>query len=275
MTARHWCVTSFCLDDAIIPEPTEDNYVRYAIGQHEISPETGRRHIQAYIEFNRPVRIPHVQRVFGDRTAHCESRRGTRESARDYCRKPESRVPDTTPTETGTWNECGSGSRTDLNVVRDLIRAGASVLEIADAHFTPWVRYHRAFDRYRLELRSHDLRDLGIIVYWGPSGTGKSYKAYHENPGAYWKPQGEWWDGYAGQPTVIIDDFYGWIKYSMMLRICDKYPLHVEFKGGTVPAVWTKLIITSNRHPRDWYENVADKQPLLRRITEIIEFTSS
>jgi len=273
MTARHWLVTSFIPDEAVIPEPTEENYVRYAIGQQEICPETNRRHIQAYIEFNRPVRLPHVQRVLGDTTAHCEPRRGSRNEARDYCRKPQSRVPSTTPTETGVWNECAAGARTDLNGIRDLIRAGASVLEIADAHFTPWVRYHRAFDRYRLELRSHDLRAVAIHVYWGPSQTGKSHKAYHENPGAYWKPQGDWWDGYTGQSTVIMDDFYGWIKYSMMLRVCDQYPLHMEFKCGTVPAKWTKIIITSNQHPTDWYPNVADKTPLLRRMTSITEFT--
>lgn len=273
MTARSYLVTSFALDGFVLPSPSEENAVRYAIAQRECCPDTQRTHIQAYVEFHRPVRLTHVQRVLGDPTAHCEPRRGSRDQARDYCRKLETRVADTQPQEVGHWKAGGTGSRNDLYEIRDLIISGSSPLELADHNFTAWVRYHRAFDRYRLELRSSDLRSVDVFVYYGESGTGKSFRAYTENPGAYWKPQGDWWDGYAGESTVVIDDFYGWIKYSMMLRVCDKYPLHVECKGGTIPANWTKIIITSNKHPRDWYENILDKAPMLRRMTLIEEFT--
>lgn len=41
----------------------------------------------------------------------------------------------------------------------------------------------------------------------------------------YYKPRGELWDGYHQQPSVIIDDFYGWLKYDELLKISDRYLL--------------------------------------------------
>ncbi|KAL0152209.1 hypothetical protein M9458_051932 [Cirrhinus mrigala] len=46
-----------------------------------------------------------------------------------------------------------------------------------------------------------------------------------------------WWDGYDGQDNVIIDDFYGWIAYDELLRVCDRYPCKVPVKGAFVEFV--------------------------------------
>jgi len=45
-----------------------------------------------------------------------------------------------------------------------------------------------------------------------------------------------WWDGYCGQKAVIIDDFYGWIKYGHFLRVLDGYKIRLEVKG-VLPAL--------------------------------------
>jgi len=62
-----------------------------------------------------------------------------------------------------------------------------------------------------------------------------------------------WWDGYGGQRDVIIDDFYGGLRFSFMLQLLDRYPLRLQTKGGSVVLLATRFVITSNKHPSDWY----------------------
>jgi len=58
--------------------------LKYAVGQIERSPETGNLHIQAYTEWSTSKRRKEVAKVF---PAHLEFRKGSRDDARDYCRK--------------------------------------------------------------------------------------------------------------------------------------------------------------------------------------------
>ena len=75
-------------------------------------------------------------------------------------------------------------------------------------------------------------------------------------PDAFWKaPESKWWDGYSGQETVVLDDFK---DYAMPLvelqRLLDWYPLWVEVKGGSVPMMAKRYVLTSNTSPDDWYQ---------------------
>jgi hypothetical protein len=69
--------------------------------------------------------------------------------------------------------------------------------------------------------------------------------------------------------VVIIDEFYGWLPYDLLLRLCDRYPLLLETKGGQVQCSANTVIITSNLNPSQWYKNVYHKA-LYRRITTIL-----
>lgn len=80
-----------------------------------------------------------------------------------------------------------------------------------------------------------------------------------------------WFDGYEGEETLIIDDFYGWCPHSMLLRVLDRYPFRCPVKGGFTWGLWKNVIITSNKHPKDWYEKFdwRDDEALRRRIHAI------
>lgn len=97
--------------------------------------------------------------------------------------------------------------------------------------------------------------DRAAFAYWGPSGTGKSRRAWAEaGVQAYPKdPRTKWWDGYTGQEHVVIDEFRGGIDIAHLLRWLDRYPVLVETKGGSVPLRATTFWITSNLSPEQWY----------------------
>jgi len=208
-----------------------------------------------------------VKRILGDPAAHLEARKGSAIEASEYCQKDESRKAGTLPVELGDRSTVTQGSRQDLLAVKNLLDKGASELEIADQEFPTWARNFRAIERYKrlqLEVRSWKT-DLFIIC--GETGTGKSRICSETYPNAYWKPRGNWWDGYDQHETVIIDDFYGWLPWDLLLRLTDRYPLTVETKGGSVQFVAKAIVITSNKPPNQWYKDEIDKAPLKRRTT--------
>ena len=117
-----------------------------------------------------------------------------------------------------------------------------------------------------------------VTVIWGETGVGKSKWAFDKFGGeAYWKPpNSKWWDGYEGQSVAIIDEFYGWLSWTEILRLCDRYPCQVETKGGSVQFVSKTLVFLSNLHPLQWYNNPKCQYPTLaRRIENLAQMRES
>lgn len=104
---------------------------RFTIAQVEIAPDTGAPHIQGYSEFKQPLRWSSLQRSFACfENVHGEARRGSREAARDYCSKEESRVHG--PISIGEWEAGGQGKRSDLREYVAAVAAGLSDAELAE-----------------------------------------------------------------------------------------------------------------------------------------------
>lgn len=133
---------------------------------------------------------------------------------------------------------------------------GSSELSLADEDFSTWARNFRALERYRRLCTKPRNEECNVIVIQGPTGTGKSRYAMDTYPGAYWKQRGNWWDGYSSEEVVIIDEFYGWLPFDTLLRLCDRYPLLVESKGGQLQFVATTIVFTTNQVPEKWYKNM-------------------
>jgi len=85
----------------------------------------------------------------------------------------------------------------------------------------------------------------------------------------YYKTRGDWWDGYKQHKAVIIDDFYGWLKYDELLKITDRYPYQVPIKGGFENFTSEHIYITSNIDVDRWYKfKEYDSAALKRRMTQ-------
>lgn len=276
---RAWCWTLFVEDEKDYSGLLSDqDGLRYAVWQLEMSPSTQRLHLQGYAEFKSPTRISTLKRLLGE-SVHCEARKGTRDQAIQYCRKDESRVLG--PWSVGCYDSVQQGKRTDLDRVADRILSGDSLYDVIEDHPVQYIRYRRGIEAlvaHRMQRRADEWREVTVCVYWGDTGTGKTRKAIDENASRFILDQGDrvWFDGYNGQDTLIIDDFYGWIKFGFLLRILDGHPLRLEIKGGHTYAFWRKVVITSNKPWDEWYSNIseAQKAALKRRISERIHFTN-
>jgi len=77
---------------------------------------------------------------------------------------------------------------------------------------------------------------------------------------------------------VLIDDFSGaasHIRLQNLLRITDRYPMSVPVKGGFVNWAAQRIYITTNIHPRAWYDwSTREEQytALVRRFTTVVYF---
>lgn len=284
--SKYWVFTEFIDDfetstECFLQQLTDEHKLQYCVYQREICPTTNREHFQGYIECAVRKRLTWLKRNVSY-TAHFERMRGTRRQARDYCMKKETRKPDCEPVELGIWNAPQPGKRTDLDAVKEKLDSGLTLAEIAvqDDTFAPCVRNFKGLEWYmkvtqlKGKPRTGD-EPIEVLVYFGKPGSGKTWLAKQSYPDAFWMPsQSKWWDGYQGESTVIFDEFnHGWFPWDTFMRIIDRYPMKVEYKGGVIDLCARRFVLTTNTHPRLWYKNMGDKfAALARRIHKVLVF---
>ena len=132
------------------------------------------------------------------------------------------------------------------------------------------IRYHKGITFVRSNRKEPRDWEMINICLIGISGSGKTTLAHSlNNTSVYYKPDGEWWDNYDSEHTVILDDFYGGLKFSFLLKLLDSKPLLVPYKGGFHQFTSKVIIITSNQPPEKWYsfDSYEQKLPsLMRRL---------
>lgn len=269
---RHYVITSFR------DEPPQFNSTlhRYLIYQREKCPETGRLHWQGYVELKKPGRVRGTVASLGGE-CHLDARKGTRDEARDYCRKEESRVSD--PVEHGEWIE-GQGARSDVHELVLGLKSGKRDRDLLEEFPGLFLRYARGLDRIRAivdQERGERFRSVHVTVYWGTTGVGKTKRVFDEHGfSSCFKiaaDQLQWWDGYGGHDVILIDEFSrGCCGITRLLSILDGYPYRLPVKGGHTWAAYTKVYITSNQHWLEWFENLSEEhqEALERRLTDVV-----
>jgi len=234
----------------------------YMIFGFEICPDTAKKHLQGYHYYKNARAYPNKKwRDLTGGDGRDFISRGSPMQNYVYCSK------------LNDFWEFGDlpkqGERTDWELTRAHLQAGGDIATAIEAQpqLLPSIR---ALERFQqISLRPLQ-RDVTVIVLVGDAGTGKSRWAYEHYPELYSKPEGQWYDGYTGQKTLLLDDYYGDLPYSHLLKVLDRYALLVPIKGGYLYAQWDTVIITSNRLPETWYvQGYTDA--LSRRINLLVK----
>lgn len=111
-SVRRWCLTENCLPLLLVHGLQEEGLpdgVKYFIGQLEKAPDTGKLHLQGYVELAQAKRLPWLKENLS-RTAHWEAAKGSQDENRAYCSKDQTR-------QDGPWEfgvPAAQGKRTDL-----------------------------------------------------------------------------------------------------------------------------------------------------------------
>lgn len=242
----------------------------YIVWGYEVG-ESGTPHMQGYCELETQQYFTRVKEWIP--TAHIEPRRGTQTQAIKYCKKD------------GLWVEYGvpkqQGRRTDLNELMTDIKNKTPTIDIMELHPELYAKNMRFCEKYATLVEreeTKEFRTVSTTVLWSEEGgVGKTRTAREYDKNIFTvNPEDTFpFDGYAGEKTILIDDFEGQgIMYKHLLKILDGHQLRVNVKGGHRYAQWNKVFITANKPPERWYHH-GMTQPLARRLTEIVQLTSS
>lgn len=157
-----------------------------------------------------------------------------------------------------------------------MIDEGKTELDISEESFGTYVKYFKGIReamKLREPVRDYDT-EFTIII--GPPGVGKTTYAMESWPEAYWKSHDQWWDFYDGHSVVVLDEYKGYLPYSLLCRMHDPSPLIVGNKGSTKQFLASSVVIISNYMPWEWYDYEGlhlNKEALFRRCDWIIFYT--
>lgn len=235
---------------------------RYLVYGRETG-ESGTPHLQGYIIFESTKRLSALKKIH--QQAHWEIAKGNSQQASDYCKKDGDYV------EQGVLSQ--QGKRTDLEKACDMIKEGQSLQTVAEECPSTFVKFGRGLRDFKL-LMDKPYKPDGLRGEWyvGAPGTGKSLKARTDNPNAYLKNQNKWFDGYAGEKVIILDDLDTNALGHHLKIWSDRYPCTGETKGGTVNLQHDKIIVTSNYSIEALWPEDIEMQKAIRRRFKVTYF---
>lgn len=261
---KNWCFTVNNYDDMdqIMFKELSCTYMVYG---REIG-ESGTPHLQGFVVMSSNKRLNAMKQICPK--AHWELAKGAADQNRVYCTKDGDYI------ETGTipinakrkgemeierWELALTAAKSgDLDSVPAdiLIRNYGNLLKIKAAH------------QVAPTALSGELINTWM---WGPPGSGKTSRAFSENPLSFLKGLNKWWDGYVDQKTVIVDDMDPFHKsLAQEFKVwAHHYPFPAEIKGGSMCIRPEKIVVTSNYRIDEIWDDEITREAMHRRFVEI------
>lgn len=213
----------------------------------------GTLHYQMYIEAKRAVSMLQVKKLLP--LAHIEWAQRPPADCIAYCSKEDTRVsgPHTVGLlkgQQGKRNDLSEFAKAVLDPKKDLRAVVAAQPEMV-------LKYGAGFQKL-CSMRPCVQRTTPrrIVIMVGPTGCGKTMNAIAiGGEDWHWKTaDGNWFDGYCGQKTVIIDEITACdFSLSLFLQLIDRYVFRVAVKGGFTEWNPDTVVMTSNVVPTEWF----------------------
>lgn len=233
----------------------------YLIHGNEVAPTTGALHVDGYYEMPTgrkfETELKKFAKTFGVGWGDLQSARGTAGENFDYSTK-----------EARGGVEKGvavvNGQSKNLSQYKEELRLGSiTVDEIVMTDPMAYHTYGRTLTKIEdIAMRQRFRTEMTTgIWYWGPTGVGKSVKAYYDyKPDTHytWKLSDKGWqDDYTQQETVVINDFRGEGGYNHLLNLMDWTPGVAVSRRSRPPLPFTSkhIIITSSLPPDKVFHN--------------------
>lgn len=265
---KNWAFTIWSCTDQDIQWAT-NLICGYIIVTKEFGENKDKPHLQGFVQFQSNHRLASLKKSHP--TAHWEHCNGGADAAANYVQKVDSEL--ITCRGVLRTRAVMAQERKDL---WESSRASAAKGDFDGIDDELAVRYYGNFKRIRFDniCTKEALDEIDNVWLWGPTGMGKSRWA-HNIPNAYVKVKGRWWCNYDGEEIVVIDELSPRDKNEVdQLKVwADHYPFPCEVKGGMMKSIRPKrIIVTSNFHPENIWDDVRDLKPIERRF-KIVEIT--
>lgn len=254
--------------------------------QEERCPTSKRLHLQGYVELARDRELSWLKKhVSQGACFRRKIRNSTRYQAYAYTQKEATRVQG--PWCIGTAPNEGdkAGMRTDLVAFRDALFEGKSARSLWRTMPAMMARYPRMFASITALARPRRQTELEVYLIYGDTGSGKTHTVYAdwEDNDEFWRwpvpNTAVWFDGYDRHELCLLDDFAGRsskMSLVMLLQVLDKWPVLLPVKQSHCWWMPNKIALTTNIHPRDWYDWSKRKNQymaLKRRIHVVYDYT--
>lgn len=261
--SRGWCITLNNWTEDELKNVWVDKAVYQIIGK-EVG-EEGTPHLQGYVYLKDAKTLASMKRLVGAR-CHLEIAAGNAGQNREYCSKD------------GDYEERGKcpkqGKRVDLEKLAQMtLSEGLDAVRVA--HPGQYIQWNKGLKALAYDSIPKRTKKPRVVWLWGKAGTGKTREAVGEDYSrVYIKSIPRWWDGYRGEPRVVMDDvapgLWKETEYRDFLMSIDRYPYLGEVKCGTVSVPCDEIYITCEHPPAYfWSGNKLDQ--VTRRLDEVRE----
>jgi len=264
--ARHWVFTVNCVTERTAHDlKLLERQAEHWSWQLEQAPSTGHLHYQGFISFAAQLRFSVVKKMLPTAALYMAVAPA---AAYRYCLKDDTCADPSTRSACGcpppepkeglkqnrwekfrdfskdhSWNEC-------VNQWPDLVKNVGAMRIIYEQKIT--------IDRSMAKE---------VFCFYGDTGVGKSLTVSKilEGKEYFRLCNGKWFDGYAYEPVLWIDDMQPkQFTRAFFLQLLDFGAVRAEVKGGTCVVLAKTIYVTSNYHPTDWFEK---GEAVMRRMT--------
>lgn len=255
-----WCFTLNNYSEEEYLSLLDFKQARYVIIGKEKGVE-GTPHLQGYIQFNSQKKLGAVKKI--NSRAHWEATKGSIDQNVEYCSKEgsfeERGTKPFSQKRKGELGACTLGDRWE--------NAKAGRFELLPPESIKIYEYIRS--KFQVV---QDRPVLDNVWISGVTGAGKSRYVRETYPDFYWKSMSKWWDGYANEDVVVLDDFapeHGKFLGYYLKIWADHYVFNGEVKGGMLSIRPGVIVVTSQYKLYDCFEEAETITAMRRRFKEI------